>query len=592
MKRPVLLKREGEYLLSWEEVKRLSDEALLYGGFSSEDQGHGPAPSPTLLLNTGFLSEEDLLRLARAERKRFEENAFRSYVYDTREEPVAVFSKDPETLKRFFETYGGLFTGKAFCLTKSAEFPLIDDLVIQKEKGRYRLSYLLWSPVVEEKCHRCGECGRKCPKGAISFGPVIDPQRCDLCRECEKACPEAALELSRYEEIEENFGFLLFLDEIPPEIPRLRGRLFGPGELEKFFSRLGSFEISETIQFDGKRCQFIPRFGCGCELCHSVCLEEALKVEDEIFVDHFLCLDCGRCVSSCPTGALVYAPFKDEGFIPYLHALPLKGRTVVVGREEDLARFFWSPSFPKEGAFFFLAHEAPEALGLPQLLSLLARAAARIILITEDHRASALANEILARLFGKRPLVTTDLEGLPEALSRDDTLTLGPFELPHFEDRRRYLARILKLFWEKAGKPSFTLQTEGFGLLEIDSERCTLCLACLNGCRTGALAADAQNFALTFEPALCVACRVCEKICPEKALKLKEGLFLEEGFFTRKILARDEPVLCRRCGKVFGTRKSLQKVLETLRNKEVFDEILPLLSYCEDCRVKELFEED
>ncbi|NPA48546.1 MAG: hypothetical protein GXO20_01070 [Thermodesulfobacteria bacterium] len=588
MKRPYLLREQGKYILSWAKKEEIPEEALLFGGFSRESSEDGPPPSPTLLLNVSFFAPEELLPLAEAEKERLEENVFRSYVRDTREEPVAVISKDPEKLKRFLALYGGLFSAQPFCLTKDPAFPQVEEIGLERAEGKYRFSYLLWAPVEEERCTFCGICGRVCPEEAALPGPTIDPRRCDLCRECEKACPEGALDLSRYEEVTEDFLFVVFLDEIPEEVPRKEGYLFGPDELGEFFARLGSFEIHETVRFEEGRCQFVSRFGEGCRLCLTGC--KALEIEESVSVDHFLCEDCGRCVGACPTGALDYAPFEERSFVAYLEKIPLSGCTVIVGREEDLLRLFWHPSFPKAGAFFFLVHEAPKALGLSHLFSFLAKGASRVVFLAEEPAVLDFANEIIAKLFGKTPFSSASLEDLPEVLSSEEPLFLEPQALTAFKGRRRYFAELLRKLWTQAGRPSFELERDDFGWLEIDSGKCTLCLACLNECRQEALAADEENFSLTFTPALCVACGVCEKTCPEGALKLKKGFFLREEFFESLVLAQDEPVFCRRCGKVFGTKKSQEKVRQTLSGLGRFGEMLPLLDYCEDCRVKEIFE--
>ncbi len=590
LKRPVLLKEQGKYILSWIEKKEIPAKALLFGGFSKEATAYGPPPSPTLLLNTSFFDSENLLLLAEAEKNRLEENVFKSYFQDTREKPVAVISKRPQVLKHFLDVYGGLFQAKPFCLTKDPAFPVIEELAITLKNGKYCLSYLLWSPLQEEKCSLCGLCGRLCPQEAILAGPVIDLRRCDFCRKCEKECPEKALDLSRYEKIAEEFHFLLFLEEIPPEIPQKRGRLYGPEELEEFFSRLGNFEITETLRFREDICQFISRFGFGCRLCFENCPQKALEIEEGLVIDQFLCEDCGLCVGLCPTGALDYTPFEERSFVSYLNKLPLEGRTVVVGREEELWQFFWNRLFPEKGNFFFLTHEAPDALGLAQLFSFLAKGVTKVILLSTQNYNLKAACEIASHLFKREPFKAVSLEKLGQELySHEDPFFCLP-ELPSYQGRRLYLKTLLYKIWEKFGKPHFDLAREDFGWVELDIKKCTLCLACLNECRQNALSADAENFALIFEPALCVACGVCEKICPEKALRLRKGLFLREDFFKKLVLAQDEPVLCRRCGKVFGTKKSQERVRQSLFSLGRFTEILSLLDYCEDCRVKEIFE--
>jgi ferredoxin len=87
-----------------------------------------------------------------------------------------------------------------------------------------------------------------------------------------------------------------------------------------------------------------------------------------------------------------------------------------------------------------------------------------------------------------------------------------------------------------------------------------------------------------------VQCGTCVDLCPEQALQLVPGLVLDTVFFKKTLLARAEPVKCRQCGKVFGTRQSLAKVMAVLAQKNILDSEEDLLNYCDTCRVVQLFE--
>ncbi len=588
---PALLRRKEGFALGFFPFDKLPPESVLIGAFTSETKEEGPLPSPTLLLNASFFERDELLKIALAEKARFEENVYKAYLLDTRAEAVAILSKDPDRLASFLAAYGGLFNARAFSLKKDARFPLIEDLTVEETEGGFWLRYLRFAPFDRERCSRCALCGRACPKGAISPDLVIDPTRCDGCRECEKVCPEGALELFRYEEVSEKVRFLLFLEEIPEEIPKRPGLVFSGEELPDFLAQLGTFEVVESVRFSPQRCQFAPRFEAGCKLCTSSCPRKALSFGDNgLWVEHFLCKDCGRCISICPTWALEYSLFDDRSMVTYLETLPsLEGRKVVIGREETLRRLYWSPSFPKEGLFFFLAHEAPKALSLAHLLALIAKGAEEIIFLEKGPLAAERVNLFFESLFGMAPVRKASFEELNEKTTQG--IKFVPKVFP-FTTRRKWLVQLIQHFWEAAGKPEIKLPFESFGRLNFDEKACTLCLACLNECQVEALAPDPARYALTFEPALCVACGLCVKVCPEGAITLEEGLFLGPEFFTRKTLAQDEPVMCRRCGKVFGTKKSQQKVATVLAASGRFTEILNLLDFCDECRVKEIFEKE
>ena len=132
--------------------------------------------------------------------------------------------------------------------------------------------------------------------------------------------------------------------------------------------------------------------------------------------------------------------------------------------------------------------------------------------------------------------------------------------------------------------------SSSFGGLSCDTSLCTQCLSCLNECRQEALKAHEDSFVLSFKPVLCVQCGLCTATCPEDALSLEPGLVLQETFFRRDVLLEAEPARCRNCGKVFGTRKSLEKVKAILSVRQDLD--MELFELCDRCRVKRFFEQE
>src|SRR5207245_3162444 len=63
-----------------------------------------------------------------------------------------------------------------------------------------------------------------------------------------------------------------------------------------------------------------------------------------------------------------------------------------------------------------------------------------------------------------------------------------------------------------------------FGAVEVDAEGCTLCLACVSACPTGALLDDPERPTLRFVEDACVQCGLCKATCPEKVITLKPQL--------------------------------------------------------------------
>ena len=60
-----------------------------------------------------------------------------------------------------------------------------------------------------------------------------------------------------------------------------------------------------------------------------------------------------------------------------------------------------------------------------------------------------------------------------------------------------------------------------FGAVDIDVAGCTLCLACVSACPTGALIDDPERPMLRFAEDACVQCGLCKATCPEKVITLR-----------------------------------------------------------------------
>src|SRR5204863_1379162 len=101
-----------------------------------------------------------------------------------------------------------------------------------------------------------------------------------------------------------------------------------------------------------------------------------------------------------------------------------------------------------------------------------------------------------------------------------------------------------------------------FGKVEINVEGCTLCLACVAACPTGALGDDPEKPTLRFSEDACVQCGLCKATCPEKVITLKPQIDFRAATSLARVLKEEEPFACVRCGKPFGTRSTIARVTE------------------------------
>ena len=128
-----------------------------------------------------------------------------------------------------------------------------------------------------------------------------------------------------------------------------------------------------------------------------------------------------------------------------------------------------------------------------------------------------------------------------------------------------------------------------FGAVEINVEGCTLCLACVSACPTGALLDDPERPMLRFAEDACVQCGLCKATCPEKVITLQPQLDFRAATASARVLKEEEPFHCIRCGKPFGVKSTIERVAAKLEGKHwMFQnsaQRLDVIKMCEDCRV-------
>jgi ferredoxin len=163
----------------------------------------------------------------------------------------------------------------------------------------------------------------------------------------------------------------------------------------------------------------------------------------------------------------------------------------------------------------------------------------------------------------------------PEILKKIDSVPWGK--------KRPALAAILKPLVDATSGKHPPLAGP-FGTISVNSQRCSGCGACLDACHTDALKADEKSMALKTCEILCVACGLCEAVCPESAISVQAGLRWNSEVFRYRTAARVQGIACKNCGKVFGTRQAVETVIERLADR-INQQTRQLLMLCPDCRV-------
>jgi ferredoxin len=382
---------------------------------------------------------------------------------------------------------------------------------------------------------------------------------------------------------------------------------------------IGSFDKPASITFTDSLCAHSRNRRTGCTRCLDLCPTGAIApAGDHVAIDAAICAGCGACAAVCPTGAAAYAVPPPAGVISRLRTLlgvyaEAGGRSpVVLLHDEDhgqalidaAARF--GRGLP--------AHVLPLRLnavtqaGLDIVASAYAYGAAGVVMLCRAkplhsldalYQVVALASAILAPLGLAAPVVleTDDPDALWD-IGAGPVVGQASRFLPMAEGRALTVLALRELHRAAGRAQASTVLPVGspFGRVAVATEGCTLCLACVSACPVGALRDDPDRPTLRFAEDACVQCGLCRATCPEKVITLEPRLDLAAWAAGAVTLKQEEPFPCLSCGKGFGARSSVERVVAKLSAGHWMfaganAKRLDIVRMCEDCRVTAVMNE-
>ncbi len=387
----------------------------------------------------------------------------------------------------------------------------------------------------------------------------------------------------------------------------------------------GAFDKPRYINFTEDLCAHSRSKIVGCRRCLDLCPTGAISPNgDHVIIDPQICAGCGQCAAACPTGAATYALPPADSLLRTLRALlgayrEAGGKRAVVmfydaehGGELIHALARHGDGLPAN-VLPVQINEVTQ-VGLEAVAASFAygASAVRFLLRAKPRhdvaglaKTIALAEPILAGLGfdGARiaTIETDDPDALGSALRAVAPMdgAAKPATFSAIGGKRDVMRLALREMHAVAPAPvNVVALPDGapFGTIDVNVEGCTLCLACVSACPTGALSADPERPMLRFAEDACVQCGLCKATCPEKVISLTPQINFLAATAMNRIIKQEEPFLCISCNTPFGVKSTIERVIAKLEGQHwMFKDSkkrLDVIRMCADCRVSAMAKEN
>ena len=365
---------------------------------------------------------------------------------------------------------------------------------------------------------------------------------------------------------------------------------------------VGVFEKPVHVRLEPSICAHSRAEQTGCTRCLDLCPTGAITPDgDHVAVDPMICAGCGACSAACPSGAISFDAPPVETVIRRVQTLATSYRNAggstprllvhdAHGREMISLAARHGRGLPADVIPIDLP--AVSSFGHAEALAALAAGFATVSVLPGPgaDRVALTAQSLLANAIGGADrMAVLDLTD-PDALSD----TLFGADVPASVERpvrplgtRRQITRQAARALHPEGGVLPLPEGAPYGAVLVDMDACTLCLACVSLCPSGALGDNPDRPQLRFQEDACLQCGLCATICPEDAIALEPRMNLADDALRQEVVIEEEPFDCVECGTPFGTRSTIERITARLEGHAMFSgDRIRMVQMCDDCRVR------
>lgn len=369
---------------------------------------------------------------------------------------------------------------------------------------------------------------------------------------------------------------------------------FSEDEILSLVSKITpKYNYKKVIEYDPDICDYCSRLGENCLACQKACPTVAIlkdSAKKELIFSDIDCINCGKCIGVCPTGALKYRQISLDGVKDA--AKEYEDNVMLIASNLD----FMNLKLDLKDNVLPISFENIDFLENNYLLTIIQNLGADVIIYAKEispvlKESANLLNGIFEKIYGKKVVyLASNLEELNNAQENALVNEAYKYENNHnFITKRDDFANKLKPFIDKDYGVIKTKHPVNYGKILINKDTCTLCAACVGACKSSALYADSSDNSIKYNASLCTLCGYCIQRCAEKGtIKIQKGeLKLNPEYFSYKEMAKDELFACVECGKKFATKKSVEKIASILAPKFAFNPAKQRTLYCcPDCKAR------